>query len=223
MKPRRKGFTLIELLVVIAIIAILAAILFPVISSAKERSRQAMCCSNLKQLMMAIRAYCDDHQGMLPRVIEWGPGLPDWAGNQTCGVAFKVSDGPIWKYVRNAKVYACPTDIAFRGNTNWPLSYSMNWKLGTLYGVRHTTNLETETVGRSGHIMVLIHEQRDRINDGFYAWGNEWDIPSAVHYSGTTAVYADGHVKWAAQSALIREMERRQWYPNTEYYKPTPP
>jgi len=54
---RRKGFTLIELLVVIAIIAILAAILFPVFSRAREQARKAACLSNLKNIATAWMMY----------------------------------------------------------------------------------------------------------------------------------------------------------------------
>ena len=57
------GFTLIELLVVIAIIAILAAILFPVFTTAKENARQTDCLSNLKQLSLAWQAYADYNSG----------------------------------------------------------------------------------------------------------------------------------------------------------------
>lgn len=60
---RREGFTLIELLVVIAIIAILAAILFPVFSAAKENGRQAHCVSNLRNIAAALQAYREDNDG----------------------------------------------------------------------------------------------------------------------------------------------------------------
>ena len=57
----RAGFTLIELLVVIAIIAILAAILFPVFSRARESGRRASCMSNEKQIGLAFAMYADDN------------------------------------------------------------------------------------------------------------------------------------------------------------------
>lgn len=62
---RLAGFTLIELLVVIAIIAILAAILFPVFSQARESARKTSCLSNQKQLALAARMYMEDWDGSL--------------------------------------------------------------------------------------------------------------------------------------------------------------
>jgi prepilin-type N-terminal cleavage/methylation domain-containing protein/prepilin-type processing-associated H-X9-DG protein len=63
---RRRGFTLIELLVVIAIIAILAAILFPVFAQAREKGRQAVCLSNLKQMALGMRMYVQDYDELYP-------------------------------------------------------------------------------------------------------------------------------------------------------------
>src|SRR5688572_29953892 len=67
-KRQERAFTLIELLVVISIIAILASMLLPSLSGAKERGREAQCLNNLRQIQMGAQMFWDDNQNKLAAV-----------------------------------------------------------------------------------------------------------------------------------------------------------
>jgi len=116
------GFTLIELLVVIAIISILAAILFPVFATAREKARQSACASNMKQLGLAVVQYEQDND-------ETTPSGGDWHDNG-CGWAAQL-----YPYVKSIGVYICPSDT---GQAIAVCSYGYNSLLVT--GLYATTN-----------------------------------------------------------------------------------
>ena len=102
-RPRqtRGAFTLIELLVVIAIIAILAAILFPVFAQAREKARQTMCSSNMKQMGLALEMYRQDYDAQNPNEWPWwGLSLYDWDHT-----FLEV----ITPYTKNKQIAVCPS------------------------------------------------------------------------------------------------------------------
>jgi len=92
-KENRNGFTLIELLVVIAIIAILAAMLLPVLSKARVRAQAIVCVSNMGQLSKASMLYANDLHDQIPQnhplyggdTDGYGGGIPDWVDGSLRG------------------------------------------------------------------------------------------------------------------------------------------
>jgi prepilin-type N-terminal cleavage/methylation domain-containing protein/prepilin-type processing-associated H-X9-DG protein len=116
---RKSGFTLIELLVVIAIIALLAAILFPVFSRARENARRTSCANNLKQIGLGILQYAQDYdEVMVPAWLEgscdagqgWQPTYSTGfnCNSGTNGGNFKWMD-LIQPYVKSEQIFNCPS------------------------------------------------------------------------------------------------------------------
>ena len=103
----RTAFTLIELLVVIGIVAMIAGILLPVLSKAKESSRSTACLSNLHQLGVALRLYTDDNQHRLPEMRDKLYGTNSLPTNT---VALPSVDLVLSNYLGSVKVLKCPAD-----------------------------------------------------------------------------------------------------------------
>ncbi|HEY3332533.1 MAG TPA: DUF1559 domain-containing protein [Capsulimonadaceae bacterium] len=108
---KNSGFTLIELLVVIAIIAILAAILFPVFATAREKARQTTCASNLKQLGLGFTQYIQDYDETYPIATDYGGHTSPVYWEQEimpyCGFKFKSANA---NSQSAPLLFACPDD-----------------------------------------------------------------------------------------------------------------
>ncbi len=114
---KRNGFTLIELLVVITIISILAAILFPVFSRARETARAAACVSNMKQIGLAIAQYRQDYDSFYPFSRVYTPVQQNWY------------DGYLDPYIKGKPISKCPSVP-----DNWQIGYSYNQTFGFFPG-----------------------------------------------------------------------------------------
>ena len=211
---QRQGFTLIELLVVIAIISILAAILFPVFATAREKARQISCVSNLDQLALAFQQYTQDNDETLPSNAD-GPTAAMKTGGwvyysvfgtttATTPPVFDVTQGSIYPYVKSKQVYLCPDDS--QGQIDGD-SYAVN--SCTVNPVRDTT-----TALKFGRPLAFFTAPSDTMllgeeatgdflkgstNDGFLSFDYQDTMSlrhSYAYVSGYGEVaFLDGHVK----------------------------
>jgi prepilin-type N-terminal cleavage/methylation domain-containing protein/prepilin-type processing-associated H-X9-DG protein len=190
----KKGFTLIELLVVIAIIAILAAILFPVFSKAREKARQTACINNQKQISLAIVMYTQDNNETLPGdtllsgssissgvyFSSWG-----WGGTGTNGapdVSSNFTDVAKWRTQIGVpdKVYVCLTGS---------LSGSKGPN-GALYGMN--ANLFNAALGTLNYPTSTLMTADTTGLDAIFS---AMDITER-HAGGYIASFADGHCEY---------------------------
>jgi prepilin-type N-terminal cleavage/methylation domain-containing protein len=220
---RPRGFTLIELLTVIATIAILAALLLPVLNKAKIKAQRTTCLSNLRQLGLAWAIYKDDNSGFLVEsypLDRSGTGVnPDvWVqGDMTkadqAGNADLIRQGKLFPYNQSVPLYHCPTDkgVSINGQLVPTVrSYSMNCNMGArdpgLGPIPDTTTnyvlfyAKDTDVPRPSQTWVMIEEDERSINDGFFVTdpiaGVWFDFPAISinrHNYSFALDFVDGH------------------------------
>jgi len=209
-KARRKaGFTLIELLVVIAIIAILAAILFPVFSRARENARRSSCMSNMKQIGLGLMQYKTDFDGRFPQAYFYNDGL-------TSGSLYTQWTGSTMPYVKNEQLYVCPSSKGLAPTNSTRSAACSIDEAGTTFTAQFAG--DDNQVPCSSYIVNELLMPRMKLTahlDPSGAGANSYgSAGSPVSPTGTLGAWHmqtvnDSVVEDAAQTILVAEMNHR--------------
>jgi prepilin-type N-terminal cleavage/methylation domain-containing protein/prepilin-type processing-associated H-X9-DG protein len=204
----RRGFTLIELLVVIAIISILASMLFPSFSRARESARRISCVSNLKQIGYGVAMYNQDYDE------RFAIGFPYWSVDGS-----NIADQPqlsatLYPYLKNYQIWSCPSwtgvyrPEADEGNYSFLTNEGLApTEYNNLFGVPDPGNptgpllfkprAEAGVQRSSEHPLLFCGAAPQQVPNELHGHtlltDTKWD-GGAI--GGTNILYADTHAKW---------------------------
>jgi prepilin-type N-terminal cleavage/methylation domain-containing protein/prepilin-type processing-associated H-X9-DG protein len=231
-----QAFTLIELLVVIAIIALLAAILFPVFAQAREKARETVCVSNLRQIGTAVRMYVQDYDESFPIFHAYNSNpAPGQAGHKGVEVSLEP-------YTKARDLFQCPNDqgspylreVDVPGAESYHAGYGSSYRFtascftlvagpdgsyqnnapmdltGTTYqpGVRTDASFEypSETRLMRDEQLPWFGPDKDPGGTKYGYTGYEPSYYQQWHTRGGGIVYADGHAKFVASEGAFRKI-----------------
>jgi prepilin-type N-terminal cleavage/methylation domain-containing protein len=232
---QNRGFTLVELLAVIATIAILAALLLPVLGKAKIKAQRANCHSNLHQLGLAWEMYHIDNNG---RLVESYPVnnknawiLGDMRSPTEAENPDLIRQGKLFPYNTSVALYRCPTDKGVQVDgrrLKTVRSYAMNSFMGARdlalgYIPRSADGYvmffaKDSEIRRPAETWVLLDEDERSINDGFFVtdptarvWVDFPAISQHRHNYSYALNFADGHSEvWQHSDSRTRSLNSNQ-------------
>lgn len=213
------AFTLIELMVVVAIIAILAAILLPVLAQAQLRAKRIQCLNNIRQLGIAAQVYTGDNSDFYPYAYYF-----DFANNvEYCwdfttyfGSNARTVPGVLWQGQTNPQIQQCPS---YTGSANWIDNPYTGYNYNTSYighGQGESANDPTgQGIPIPAKSTAVMHPAKTALfGDGQYSagankfmrapWPNPGDANFSGRYSGTQGFrhaglsnvsFCDGHAE----------------------------
>jgi len=217
---------LIELLVVIAIIAILAAMLLPALSRAKQKAQGIACMSNGKQLVTGYIMWALDNED---RCLYSWPGKDPYGTPAWCDGWIRdepdatdeniTRNSPTFVYLPSVDVFRCPSDrsiFTFRGvskrrirsySQNGFMGYPGNWVTPNVPPYKSALKMSDLTRPGPSDVYVFVDEHMNTINDSHFlpyrsltAFDGQWlDTVSGRHGNATGFAFADGHAeihKW---------------------------
>jgi prepilin-type N-terminal cleavage/methylation domain-containing protein/prepilin-type processing-associated H-X9-DG protein len=188
---RKKGFTLIELLVVVAIIAILAAMLLPTLSRAREKARQTVCMNNMKEFAIIFTLYQMDYKDyMVP------PRIPP------SGYWNNFVYTTVYKGKMPLSLFRCPSERTHALNIYGSGSqhYAMNYKICSPPKCAPTNLAHWPKITR-----ILYPDRVAYLFDGrnYQVYAHVSSRPTGRHSGGSNILFMDGHVGWELVGKLL--------------------